>query len=220
MIEINKSDITAIKRELGLFQNKAPTVLSRVINRTVDNIKTNMKRQAAQRYNITQKNVGATLNDNKANPKELSGYVESKGAKIPLIKFKVSPNRIMHYKSGRPSPNFYSVAVIKSGVKKPLDKNPKAFIAIMKNGHKGVYKRTGRWDSERNFERTREAKRSKNEKAHSKHNEIIQELVGLSVPQMIGSEAIINSIMMEAGSTIEKRIDAEINYILSKGASK
>lgn len=82
----------------------------------------------------------------------------------------------------------------------PLDHNPKAFAAVMPNGHGGIFERTG--------------KKGRNGK------ELFEQRFGPSVPHMIKKQEVIATIRDKAESTLHKRIDAEINYILSKGAAK
>ena len=200
-VEISATDIKSIRQRLGQFEDKTPNVLSRAINRTVATIKTEMKRDAAKRYSIAQKDVAATLEDRKANSKKLYGYVKSTGTVIPLSKFRVTPQRTVSYDSGEPNPSHYSAAVLKGGALKALVHNPKAFIAVMPNDHGGVYERTG---------------------VKSRHNpqkELIAQRFGPSVPHMIKNKNVIDEIKNKAESTLQKRIDAEINYILSRGQS-
>lgn len=196
-IEISDADIRAIRERLGQLGDKTPNVLSRAINRTVNSIKTEMKRETAKKYNILNRDVGATLTERKATSKDLSGYVKSTGAVIPLSKFKVSPQRLVSYDDGEPNPSHYSAAVLKGGALKALTHRPKAFIAVMPNGHGGVYERTGR--------KTRNGM------------ELIAQRFGPSIPHMLKNEYVIREIQSKAQSTLQKRIDAEINYILSKG---
>ncbi len=197
-IEISKDDIREIKQRLGQFKDKTPNVLSRAINRTVASIKTEIKRDAAKQYSITQRDVNATLIDRRATSKELYGYVKSTGAVIPLSKFRISPQRtVMYDDNGKPNPSHYSAAVFKGHGLKALDRNPKAFAAIMPNHHGGMYERTG--------EKGRNGK------------EIIEQRFGPSVPHMIKNKTVISDITSKAESTLHKRIDAEINYILSRG---
>lgn len=200
-VEISTTDIKSIRQRLGQFEDKTPNVLSRAINRTVATIKTEMKRDAAKRYSIAQKDVAATLEDRKANSKKLYGYVKSAGTVIPLSKFRVTPQRTVSYDSGEPNPSHYSAAVLKGGALKALVHNPKAFIAVMPNGHGGVYERTG--------------KKSR----VNPQKEVIAQRFGPSVPHMIKNKNVIDEIKNKAESTLQKRIDAEINYILSRGQS-
>lgn len=198
--EVSKSDINNIKQRLGRFEDKAPTVLSRAINRTVASVKTDIKRQVTKKYVISSTNVGATLKDVKANKNKLSGHVTSTGAVIPLGKFKVTPQKVVTYRDGEPNPTHYSTSVFRKESPKPLVHDPKAFVAVMKNGHGGVFERV--W-----------GKKSK----VNPNKEVIQQRFGPSVPQMIKNADVIDIIKNKAESTLSKRIDAEINYILSKG---
>lgn len=219
-IEISEADIKDIKKRLGIFQDKTPTVLARAINRTVDNIKTNMKNEAEKRYHVTKQAIAKTLEPHKVNESTLdNGYVKSKGAVIPLIKFKVAPTHTVSYKDGKANPAVYMASVKKGSALKPLDGNPKSFIAVMKNKHKGVFTRTGRWETSyrEHQKRTREYNRKRGERAHSSHNEIIQQNFGPSVPQMIGNKECMRDIKEAAQSTLRKRIDVEIENILRKG---
>ena len=90
-------------------------------------------------------------------------------------------------------PKVYRAGVERAGGVKPLDGDPKAFIAIMKSGHKGVFEREG------------------------DESLPIKQLYGPSVPQMIKNEEIMKKINDEANETLQKRIEAEINNILRKG---
>lgn len=216
---IEVAGIQEMRRQLVKLKNRAPSALSNAINRTTTNIKKNMAQQAAARYYITSTRVKDTVNERKANRNDLKGMVVSKGTPISLAKFKVSPNRPVQYSRGRPSPRMYKAAVKKGHGTDPLDGNPKSFIAVMKNGHRGVFTRTGKWETEHEASktRTREFKRKAREKAHTGHNEIIQEKYGPSVPQMIRNEESMAFIRKDARSTMEKRLDAEIANILRKG---
>lgn len=198
-IEISQQDIKSIRQRLGQFEDKAPNVLSRAINRTVTSIKTEIKREASKRYAVTQQTIGETLNARRASPKDLKGYVKSTGAVIPLGKFRVTPQKTVSYEDGEPNPSHYSAAVLKRGALKALKHSPKAFVAVMPNGHGGVYERTG--------------KKSR----VNPQKEVIAQRFGPSVPHMIKNKVVIDSIQNKAESTLQKRIDAEINYILSRG---
>ena len=198
MIEarIQVDNVEEIKQRLGSFKEKAPTVLANAINRTTTNIKKNMAQQTAERYNIKSTDVRKTITITKATRTKLEGTAKSKASPIALSKFKVSPNRPVSYAKGKPSPRVYKVAVKKDSASKPLDANPKGFIAIMKAGHKehkGLFQRV------------------------SQASKPIKQYFGPSVPQMIKNEDIMNYIQNDARSTLQKRIDAEISNILRKG---
>ena len=214
---IEADGIEEIKARLGDLERQAPSVLARAINRTTTNIKKNMAQQAASRYRVKSTDVKETINISKATRSKLGGVVISKGSPIALSKFMVNPDRPVIYSGGKPSPRVYEASVKKAGRMKKLDGDPKAFIAIMKSGHKGVFERTGKWTTNdtRAQTRTREYRKGR-QKAYSRHNEIIRQRYGPSVPQMIKNEESMAKIQEEARSTLQKRIDAEIAHILSE----
>lgn len=214
-IEIDTNEIEKIQQRLGSLSNKTPSVLANAINRTIANINKTVAEQATQNYNTTKKAVKATLKHKRATKTNLVGTVTSKAPVIALAKFKVSPNRPISYKSGSLSPKVYKAAVKKGAASKPLNGNPKAFVAIMKNGHKGVFERTGRFEGAKGSEKRTRIYNSKSHR-RTKHNEIIKELFGPSIPQMIKNQESMAYIQEEAKSTLQKRIDAEIKYLLSK----
>lgn len=196
MIEtrIEVDSIEEVRKRLGSLSNKAPSVIANAINRTTTNIKKTMAQETAKRYNITSGEVKKTITISRATRARLQGAAVSKASPIALAKFKVSPNRKVTYTSkGKPSPKAYKVSVEKGPASKPLDVDPKAFIAVMKSGHQGLFRR--KTDS----------------------SLPIKQLFGPSVPQMIKNDGSMERIQAEAESTLQKRIDAEIENILRRG---
>lgn len=193
-VEIDIIGVEELEKKLGNLKSKAPTVLSRAINRAAQKAKTETKREAAAKYFVSQGEVMKTLTISKASPAKLSAELRSKGSQIALSKFKVSPKRSVRRTSrGGYSPSVYKVAVKKEGGLKTLHADPKSFIATMKSGHVGVMRRDG---SERLP---------------------ITQLFGPAVPSMVKNEEIISQIRERALETLEKRIDAEVNNILQRG---
>lgn len=221
-MRIEVDGIGEMRERLGSLSHKAPSAMAAAINRTTADIKKTMAREAAKRYNITSGEVKKTITISKATRSEPQGAAISRASPIALSKFKVSPNRKVAYTSkGRPSPKVYKASVLKGPATKPLNTDPKAFIAVMKSGHKGVFQRTGRWKAAEGnaswAKRTRQYHYIKRggRNPNSKHNEIIEEKFGPAVPWMIGKS--MDLIQEEAKSTLQKRMEAEIEKILRKG---
>lgn len=191
--EINVANVEEIEKRLGNFKSKAPLVLSRAINRSIQNVRKNMGKETSQRYYVLSSDVKKTVRVVKASKGSLKAAAISSGEGIALSKFKVSPNTPVRYRGASRSPKVYRAGVKKSGGMKPLDGDPKSFVAEMKTGHIGVFTRkTG-------------------------DRLPIRQLFGPSVPQIVKSEDIMSEINAEASKTLQKRIDAEINNILRKG---
>lgn len=191
--EIKVSSTAEIQKRLGAFKSKTPLVLSRAINRAIQNVKKNMGKETSALYYISSGDVKKTVNIVKATKGSLKAAAISSGGGIALSKFKVSPGTPVRYRGSKRTPNMYRAGVKKAGGMKPLDGDPKSFVAIMKSGHVGVFTRT------------------------SGHSLPIKQLYGPSVPQIVKNEDIMSKINKEANETLQKRIDAEINNILRKG---
>lgn len=184
------SNLGEIEEMLGNLKKKAPNVLKNAINRTVTNVKKNMAIEASKLYYVKSGDVKRTIRITKAMRARLEGVVSSRAAAIPLYKFRVSPKHTVNYKNGRPTPKFYKAAVKRENGLKPLNHSPKAFIAVMKSGHIGVFERK----SGKSFP--------------------IKQLFGPSVPQMIENDLAMARIENRANETLQKRIEAEINHLL------
>lgn len=198
-IDVSEQTIKEIRERLGGLQNKTPTVLSRAINRTTTNIKKNMAQQTAGKngkYNIKSGDVKESLSEQRATARNLQGRVAASGRPLLLSKFNADksagPIEPVTYENGKPTPKFYSAKVKKRGGKKALTGNPRAFIEKSKAGLIFLQ----RFSSKRYP---------------------LEPLYGPSVPQMIENRETIDFIYREAESTLQKRIDAEINNILRKG---
>lgn len=191
--EIKVSGMEDVERRLGNLKSKAPLVLSRAINRAISNVKKNSAKETSSRYYITSGEVKKTLRLVKASKSSLKAAVISSGSGIALSKFKVNPGTPVRYRGASRSPKVYRAGVKKSGGVKPLAGDPKAFIAVMKSGHKGV------------FERTSDASLP------------IKQLYGPSVPQIMKNQDILDVINKDAAETLQKRLDVEINNVLRKG---
>jgi hypothetical protein len=191
--EIKVSGFEDVEKRLGNMKAKAPQVLSRAINRAITNVKKNMGKETSSKYFISSGDVKKTVNVTKASKSRLQAAAISSGAGIALSKFKVSPGTPVRYRGKSRSPKVYKAGVEKKGGVKPLDGNPKAFIAIMKSGHKGVFERL------------------------SDESLPLKQLYGPSVPQMVKNEAIMKKINDEANETLQKRLNVEIENVLRKG---
>ncbi len=131
MITIDIDKIKEVEKELGEYKNKAPVALSRAINRAASNAKTNASRKVREQYTVKSKDVNSTISITKASTGSLGAVIKSKGERMPLIKFKVSPS------SPRPKnpPKVLRVEVKKGGLKNLVG----AFVANV-SGNK-VFKR-------------------------------------------------------------------------------
>lgn len=133
-VDVDRNMIVDIQRQLGEYHNKAPTAISRAMNRAATNINSNIKKEVRKEYNIK----AGDIKDNMEKPirstkNRLKAEVRSIGRPIGLEKFKVSPKTV---NPKRKSP--IKIGVKKDGVKAVMG----AFVADI-NGKK-VFERTSK----------------------------------------------------------------------------
>lgn len=134
MIEIDSHELRNVQRQLGAYQDKAPTAISRTLNRVAANAKTNIGRKTRETYVVKAKDINQTMTVRKANKTTLNALIASRGERVPLDKFKYSPK---NPRPGKP-PRALKVAVKKDGTKELLH----AFVADI-NGNK-IFEREGK----------------------------------------------------------------------------
>ena len=138
------SNIDEIEKKLSEITDRSRLVMMRAMNRTARNIATTTKREVASRYFVKQKQVADTLKISKASKSNLEVAVVSKGEKLELEKFKVSPREPVKERT----PKVYKAAVKKAGGLKPLygervsGKQSKPFFATTKKGTQGIFFRS------------------------------------------------------------------------------
>lgn len=198
--DVRITGIEDVERRLGSLKDKAPVAMYRAVNDSVSKSFTETKKAISANYHITQKNIAPSLKKLKASRSNLKGAVSAKGERISLYKFK--------HKGGNP----ISAAVKKSNSPKPLDGNPKAFIAVMKNAnggnHNGIFERKGLYKKKRKT--TEYGRRVK----INKHNEQIRELDGPAIPQMMNDKKTMERIKNMASETMQRRLEHHIQRIL------
>lgn len=201
MVDVECPDLAGVQKRLKNAKGKAPSALSNAINRAAQNVKSNMAKLAAARYLVKQKDVKPTITQTKSSKDTLSAEVVSHAqSKIDLYKFKTNPSK----PKPKSPPDFYKSQVLKDSGLKELSGSQdrsKAFVAQMASGHVGV------------FERQLDARRS-SPRAGRKTDQPIVELMGLSIPSMIGQKDNVEKIRQEGEKTLKDRLDHEINRAL------
>lgn len=112
----------------------APVAISRALNRAAGTTKTVMSRAVA---NDTGIKVGTSKDAMAIHPAmttRLSARVEIKGKRIPLIDFRARG----------PEPSRGRGRGVTARLKGGAGRYPRAFIATMKSGHRGVFERVGK----------------------------------------------------------------------------
>lgn len=181
MIEFTAEQIDRAERLLGHIPGAAPKAMARAINRATESARTEAARKVRSMYYISQKDVTATIKIYPATPSDLSAMVVSRGNLIALTKFRVTPNK------PQPKRRREIIVRVKRGAGGPIKK---AFVARMKSGHVGVFKRAG------------------------KQRYPIDQLYGPSIPEMIGNPTVTGWVEEKARERLDQRLDHEIKRAL------
>ncbi len=136
MISISVKGENAVREALRGSPKKVNLVLSRAVNRTVTNVKSNISKQVRAEYVIKASDVKNSLHITKATASRPCAVVRSAGKKIDLTKFRISPKE--------PSPQNpprggYKVQIKKGEGLKAVDRG---FLAYAK-GSIGFFQRIG-----------------------------------------------------------------------------
>lgn len=198
MIEITSDEIERVGTMLADTPKSAERVFANAMNRGLSRIKTRAIEQVKKVYAVKTAALwdATTARMNKASVGNLVGFVSFSGVKIPLYKFSVTPTK--------PATRQKVKAGLMNGGSKTEYED--AFIAEMKNGHIGVFERTGTQGIE-----SRKTKYGK----QNHHTEKIKEISGLSTAQMIGNASNIEILEKEAQELVNERIVHEMNRILN-----
>ena len=180
--------------------------LKSATKRAVSFLRTQSTREIRQRYDITRKNIRAEQNI-RVNYRYFNGIeaqVSFRGNKIPLWRYGGSSPKqptvnsdktIMAIVNGNLRPVHPGVAAAGHQL---VSTSPttfsRAFVAQMKSGHIGIFERTGGKTATGDAE--------------------IKELMGSSVPQMVGDDEVKERLGDQAMEKFEERLMHEVDAIV------
>lgn len=181
-IDVDDNLLNKAEDALKHIPKATPKAVSAALNRAIQGSKTEASRKIREIYTIRAKDINETIAINKSTPTSLQAVIRSRGSSTAMSKFRVTPNRYPGKKGTPP---------VKAQIKKGFGGYIKgAFMARMKSGHLGVFRRS----SGRSFP--------------------IVENFGPSVPQMLGNEAVIEYVEERTRERFEERLEYEIDRIL------
>ncbi|WP_156816860.1 phage tail protein [Desulfovibrio oxyclinae] len=181
------------------FEHGGPQVAARALNKTARGAGAHTRKLLRQLLKLPDKEISGKITIWKANPKSLYAAViarEKRG--VPLIKYPVRP-RTPNPK--RPPSRGVSVQVKRFGGQKTI---PGAFVARMKSGHVGVFKRTGQW--------------SEKQKGYyvGEYREDIRQLYGPSFVQYLNRGRLRRKLDKYIQRRLETTLRHEINWQIQK----
>lgn len=131
-MQLNTKDL---ERGIAKLQERAPFALARAVNRAAESARTAMVRAMATDMGMSLK--ASTIRDQivmqPAHPRHLVASLVVTGRRIPLIDFKARG----------PEPSRGRGRGVTAGVRGGRTLYPRAFIATMSSGHRGVFLRKG-----------------------------------------------------------------------------
>ncbi len=195
-VQFNEQQLAEVYHLFGQMNDLPSKIFSRAINRTMDGTKTDMSSGIRTVLNAKKKDVDRLILISKCTPGTLSGRVKLSGKLLPMRTF---------------SPKQTSKGVkVKLYVNKEVEVIPSAFMATMKNGYQGVFKRvykgtpTGMPVNKR-WNRLPEAYRLP-----------IRQLFAPSQVTIFIKDEIFNPFKRSVEKRLEVDLQREINYELSK----
>lgn len=132
-IKVDTKEIERITTLLSDIPNGMEKATSNAINRTMQTSRTAAVRKVRETYDIRAKDIRSTITIKRAGGSGLTGSMISRGSTIPLIKFRVSPNK--------PSPKRRKPII--ASVKKSGGTLKGAFVPQLSSGYAGVFTRVG-----------------------------------------------------------------------------
>lgn len=174
-------DIAPVQQALAGIRNGAPRAAARAINRSITTLNAQASREIAKDVGLPVTQVKKSLRIIRARFESLVGSVEVTGRRIPIIAFAARQTRRGVTYRGR------------GGGRKVI---PGSFIATMRSGHEGVFRR------------------------RSKRRLPIIELLGPSLPKVAANAAIVATIRRIADEAMRKNLLAEVKFLIEsrKGA--
>lgn len=207
IVSVDGKSIDDAVRILAGIEGGAERALKSAAARAGQYLQTHSGRVIRERYAISQSALRANENVHIKYSFQNGVQLEIKfaGHKIPLYRFngtnplmptKDVTKRVSAIMNGfwkQTSPSIPSSAhVLKSTSPTKFDN---VFTARMNSGHIGLFERTGG--------------------STSTGSDAIRELMGLAIPQMLGSDEVTEKLANKTAAKFEERMDIEVNRILN-----
>lgn len=191
MIELSAEQLAKAEAALSHIPGATQKAAAAAINRAAQSAMTAAARSARENYYVKHGDVLKTMKLYKATPTDLAAMVVSRGYALPLTKFRISPNKPNPAKAAkarwRKGKSSALVARVRRGEGGPI---PGAFVARVKSGHVGVFRRT------------------------SKAKYPVEHLYGPAIPQLLSSRTVSEAVEQRASEQLDARLSHEIERLL------
>ena len=198
-IEDSGVALTRAEKILSGIPGGAQKAAQAAMTRTVSNLKTQVGVRIRERYAISNANLrlGQNMKVRFAIRQGVSAYVVFNGTKIPLYRYEgASPKSPQYLNERVPALVNGGWKMVRPGVHARGHQLAgtgaadfsHAFVARMASGHTGIFERSG---------------------------DGIEEIMGSSVPQMVGNEEVVEKLAQDAEKKFVERMDHEVSRILN-----
>lgn len=207
--EVGGQSLARAEKMLAGFPGGLDKAIKSAMSRSLSHLRTNSTKEIRKVYAISAAALRTEVNIKTKYTYHpgagISGYVLFSGHKIPLYRYDgtspVQPtqdigktiNALINGQWRQTHPGIAATGHQKVNTSPTRFEN--AFVARMKSGHAGIFERTGG--------------------ATSTGNDALQELMGSSVPQMVGNEDVQQALMDETMKKFDERLEHEINAIIN-----
>lgn len=212
--EVGKQSLSRAELLLAGFPGAFGKAVQSAMRRTAEHVRTQSGRRAKERYAIGADTVRANVSARSDNVKirytyspgsGAEGYILFTGTKIPLYRFSGTSPKTPTFNTGE----YVNVLMqgqwrrvhpaIPAAAHQLKSTSPTrfhdAFVAHFKSGHTGIFERTGGMTGTGNDE--------------------LRELMGDSLPQMIGNEEVMEKLSKDAVDKFDERLAHEVDAILN-----
>lgn len=204
-------NIRQVKRKLTGMKQKAPKVLKLAVNDTAKKARSRLAKEAKKKYVVKVSGFNSAMRIRPATVNKPVAVIRAGGKKIPLAKFSYREGTLGTKEYFNPTLHRYQTGaggisatgkILKGTRFKPSSEAKlKWFVAKMASGHTGI------------FVRNAGVKRHEG----SKNNPEITEIMGVSIPEMIGNEKQVYDIVKpHIQSDLKEAVDRHVMRALRK----
>jgi hypothetical protein len=212
-VDVNPGNyLTVIENMLGNLRGQAPSTLCNAVNAVAKEMKNRMVEQARETYD-TKAILKKEVKIRRASGSNYTAKLQSRGERLGMAKFKVSPGRLAH---GRRRPKQYKAKILKSSEMQVMKYGGlKAFLVQFSSGHKALVERD---PSKRYGERGADGRIAK----YGRHADMaaIVEKKGPSVAEMLGSRKVYGALEPEMGDRLREEVLRQINRTIAREAAR
>jgi len=200
-VKINPADIARVRLVFRDIPKAIPRVLSRAINKTATHVRSEAAKMLRPMIGLKLTTIKKrVIIKSRATLKRWASVIGISGRRIPVIEFGIKPTfRGVGIKTQKGGKQFVTGA----------------FVATMKTGHEGVFKRKqhDEFDTEEHGRRPWFAALGK-----SPYRSPIRELFGPSLGMILegSSVAVLQTLISKSGVYLEKEVDRQIDVALKQ----